>query len=111
MRVLVAEQIATENACAPVGEICPALAVFTGLVMLESDAAHAIAQEQQEIVMVVVVRTVKLVGLGDELLVLLHLVGRELQVLLLVSEQVEMDRVCRRWREVDALEVDAGVER
>src|SRR5512142_3215140 len=96
MRVLVRQQVAARCSLVPLGEISWAHSVFARLVMLEADSSNYIAQEQQEIVVVVVVRLVKLVCLSRELLVFLERVGRNVQVLLLVGEHIEMNDVGRR---------------
>ncbi len=60
--------------------------------MLQADSAHVIGEREQKIVMIVVVRTVKFVGLLHQGSVRLQLLGLRFQQFRAIRENVQMNR-------------------
>ncbi len=79
--------------------------------MLQADAAETVGQRQQELIVVVVARTVELVGLLHQRAVQGDLRVGGLQRLGLVGEHVEVHRHLRTRVEIDALVMLAGEQR
>ena len=57
------QQVAFHGVFVPFDEIARDRPVLAGLVMLQADAAHLVGEGEQEVIMIVVVRAVKFVGL------------------------------------------------
>jgi hypothetical protein len=91
MGVLVAQQIARRGGVLPIGEVFRDGAVFAGTVMLQPDAAHAIRQRQEEIVVVVVVRAERLVRLLHQIAVRLQLIVVDVEVARPIGNDVHVD--------------------
>ena len=111
MRVFVTEQIASRDTRTPVCEIVRPLAVLARLMMLKPDPTDFLAQQQQKIVVVVMVRLIELVCLRHELFVLLQLVRGDLEIFLLVSKEVEKNFVRGSRRKIESLVMNSGVQR
>jgi hypothetical protein len=79
--------------------------------MFQTVAAHLVAEREQEVVMVVVMRAVELVHLLHERTMDLHLLRRDLQILRIVGDDVHVHRRAGTRIEIDALEIFAGVDR
>ena len=60
--------------------------------MLQADAAHVIGEGEQEVVMIVVMRAVKFVGLLHQRAVRFQLLGFHLQQIRAVGHDVQMNR-------------------
>ena len=73
--------------------------------MLETDMRDLIRKREQEIVVIVVMRPVELVRLLHERLMQLQLLGRDLEILGFVGEDVEPHRHFRAGIQIDALEI------
>ena len=63
--------------------------------VLQSDAADGAAEQQKEIVVVVVMRLIQLVGLAGEVLVLFEGVRRDDEIFFIVGEDVQANDVGR----------------
>jgi hypothetical protein len=79
--------------------------------MLQAFAAHFVAQRQQEVVVIVVMRAVELVHLLHQREMRLQLLGLDLQVLGVVGNDVQMHGRGGARVEIDALEIFAGIHR
>ena len=79
--------------------------------MLETDASYLVAQQEQEIIVIVVMRPIELIRLDGEPLVHLQLLRCDVQVLRRIGEEIEMNDIRGRGRQIDALIVHAGIER
>ena len=99
------------NPCGPVGKVVGAGTVFAGLMMLQALAAHRIAERKKEIVVIVVMGVEKLLRLHHQVLVVLQLFRRDLKLVGLVGEDIEVHLVVGARGQVHALVVDAGIER
>src|SRR5580658_1876870 len=75
MHVLVRQQAGFHSARGVIDESALAHAAVVGLMVLQAEVRHVIAQAVQKVVIAVVVRTEKLVGLFDQTLVVLPYVG------------------------------------
>ena len=108
---LVREQVARGDVLLPLGEEIGRGAVLAGAVVLQPDAAHLVAERDQEIVMVVVVRAVQLVHLLHQVAECLELLRFHLEVLCGVGDEVHVHRRLGARIEVETLEVLAGEDR
>ena len=79
--------------------------------MLEADAAHVVAEGQQEVIVIVVVRAVEFVGLLHESAVRFELLRLDLQQIRAVGHDVQMNRRGAARVEVQALEIASGEHR
>ena len=79
--------------------------------VFQAFAAHYIAERKKKIVVVVVMGVEKLLRFDHQVLVVLQLLRRDLEIGRLVGEEIEEHLVVRARGEVNALEIDAGVER
>ena len=67
MHVLVREQVASRSGAIPFGEEIRIVAVLAGAMVLEADVAEVIAEREQEIVVIVMMRAEQRIGLAREL--------------------------------------------
>ena len=79
--------------------------------MLKTDAAHAVGQRQQEIVVIKVMTAVELQGLGQHVPVGLFLLRLGFQKFRSISDDVQAHRRVVRHAEINHLEILAGEQR
>ena len=95
----------------PIGEVVAASTVFARLVMLQTLAADRIAERKQKIIVIIVARAKQFLRLNHQILVVLQLLRRDLQLLWLIGENVEENLDCLNRRKIYALEIDTRVNR
>jgi hypothetical protein len=86
---LVGEQVGVPELMGVIGEALFAHAVVGGLAVLEALAAGGVAEREQEVVLVVVVRLVHRAGFTDEVIDLSESRGTDVNILGLVGDYVE----------------------
>src|ERR1035437_10487413 len=111
MDVLVGEESTTANPRSPVGKGVGTGTVLTGLMVFQALAANRIAERKKKIIVIVVMGVEELLRFDHKVLVVLQLLGRDFEIGRLVGEEIEEHRVVRAGGQVDALVIDAGIER
>ena len=79
--------------------------------VLQSFAADNVADRKEKIIAIVVMRIEKLLRLDRQVLVVLQFFRSNLEIGRLVGEDIEVHRIVRPRRQVQALEVDARIKR
>src|ERR1017187_6324960 len=111
MGVLVGEESTTANPRSPVGKVVGPGTVLTGLMVFQALAANRIAERKKKIIVIVVMGVEELLRFDHKVLVVLQLLRRDFEIGRLVGEEIEEHRVVRAGGQVDALVIDAGIER
>ncbi len=112
MGIFVRQQIAADIGRLPVGQILFVDTVLRRAVMLQPDATDRIGGGDQKIIMIIVMCTVKLIGLFNQVLVDVdHIVGR-FKVIRVVGHDIQTDRrIAALGRDVPGFEIASGKDR
>ena len=105
------QQGATANPRKPVRKVVGTSAVLAGLVVFQAFAADRIAEREKEIIMIIVMGVEKLLCFDHQVAVIPQFVRGDLELGRLVGENVEEHLVVRARGQVDALVVDACIQR
>src|SRR5262249_47930922 len=111
MAELVGEQIADVRALVPFGEVAGNGPVLARLMVLEPDAAHLIGEREQELVVIVMMRTVELVRLLHHRTMRVELLRFQLEHVRSVRDDVQMDGNLSGRIEVETLQIPAREHR
>ncbi len=105
------QQVASRGGFLKVGEVGTAGAVLAAALMFQANAVHLVAERQQEVVVIVVVRAKIAVGLLHQIAMRLQVFRFDRQVFRPVRHHVQMHRHGAVRIQVQAAEIAAGVKR